>query len=153
MLDDRVFKLSQLVAAGFARWVAGSPPERLERVMGGPLRRVLLNGIFRAMPAQFRGGEADDLEAVVHWKIRGRRDGGVDHYEVVIAGGRCRTARRPKLEPALTMEIDAVPFLRLSAGAVQGPELFMTGKLRMSGDVRVAMRVEKLFEVPRVGGI
>src|SRR6266849_1191778 len=99
MLDDRVSRLSQLVAAGFARWVAGSPPERLERAMRGRRRSVLLNGIFRAMPGQFRGGEEGGLEAVVHWKIRGRRDGGVDIYEVAIAGGRCRTTRRPKLEP------------------------------------------------------
>jgi putative sterol carrier protein len=146
-----VSKLSQLVPAGFARWVASSSPERLERAMRGRRRRVLLNGIFRAMPGQFRGGEAGELEAVVHWKVRGRRDGGVDLYEVVIADGRCRTTRRPKLEPTVSMEIDAVPFLRLSAGAVQGPELFMTGKLSMSGDVRVAMRLQELFRVPRAG--
>jgi putative sterol carrier protein len=116
--------------------------------MRWPSRRVLLASIFAAMPRQFRRGDAGDLEAVVHWKIRDGRKGSADVYELRIADGRCRTTHRPKREPTVTIEIDPIPFLRLVAGAVNGPELFMTGKLAIGGDMTLAMRLQSLFVIP-----
>src|SRR5437773_1722052 len=95
--------VSDLVANRFARVVRASSKGRLERAMRGPQRRVILTQIFRAMPRQYRREAAGDVEAVVHWEIGGGRNGAADRYEMVLADGRCRTSRRPRREPNLTI--------------------------------------------------
>jgi putative sterol carrier protein len=143
-----VTRPSDLLARGFARFVARSSDERLRGFVSGRRRRLVLNAIFRQMPKRLNREQAKDVEAVTDWKIRGAPGGGVDHYQVVIRDGKCRSTRRPTESPRATLELDANDFLRLAAGVAQGPELFMAGKLRVEGDLMFTTRLPSLFRVP-----
>ncbi len=143
---------SELMARAFARTVARSSPERLRRLVSGRRRRLVLDAIFRQMPKRLDREKARDVEAVVDWKIGGRPDGGVDHYQLVIEEGRCRSTRRPSRPPRATLHMDVVELLRLAGGTAQGPELFMSGKLRVEGDLMFTATLASLFRIPKAKG-
>lgn len=136
-------------AAGFADQVRQVSDEDLGTLMGGELRGQILDEIFRRMVEHFRPARAGGVEAVIHWKILDRPDGGYDHYELVIAGGAASLSERPSREPALVFRIRPVDFLRLITGNAAGPLLFMTGKLKIEGDLALAARAPSFFEIPR----
>jgi putative sterol carrier protein len=143
---------SELLARGFARTVANSSPERLRSLVSGWRRRLVLGGIFRQMPRRFNREKAKDVDAVVDWEIGGAPDGGADRYQLVIKDGKCRTTSRPTEKPRATIKVDGVDFLRLAAGTAQGPELFMSGKLRIEGDMMFTAQLASLFRVPAPRG-
>jgi putative sterol carrier protein len=141
-------KPSDMVARRFARTVAGSSDERLRSFVSGWRRRLVLGGIFRQMPRRLNRKAAKNVDAVVDWKIKGAKGDSVDHYQVKIKDGKCRVTRRPSEPPRATIELDAVDFLRLAAGVAEGPQLFMTGKLKIEGDLMWTANLASLFRVP-----
>jgi putative sterol carrier protein len=139
----------QVIADAFARYVARSSPERRARAMRGWKRPILTRRIFKAMEHEFDPTKGQDVDAVLHWEIGGRGDGGVDRWQVVIGDGRCRAARKLDREPTVTIKLDGLQFLELVTSIASGPELFMSGKLKIEGDVMLAARLASLFRIPQ----
>jgi putative sterol carrier protein len=52
----------------------------------------------------------------------------------------------------VTFTLDGVDFLKLVTNNVQGPELFMTGKLKLEGDMMFAAQLPALFTIPSAAG-
>jgi predicted lipid carrier protein YhbT len=111
-------------------------------------RELILNELFRQFPENLDSAAAGDLRAVVHWRIEGRSDGGHDQWEVSIADGRAAVEREGAGEPDVAYTIDALDFLKLVAGRHEGPELFMSGKLVVEGDLVLAAQMPRLFVRP-----
>ena len=130
------------------KMVSGASDEQLREVIEGPQRDAIVAEIFRRMEEHFNPGGASDVDAVIHWKITGRPDGGEDHWEVVIADGKCETSNEPKSEPRVTLKLDGTDFLRLVTGNAQGPVLFMTQKLKIEGDLAFSARIASMFTIP-----
>src|SRR6266536_1379959 len=83
----------------FARVVKELSDGELESLMTSEYRTIAVNGIVEQMAFHFRTEAARGVDAVVHWKILDRPGGGYDHYELVIADGRCAVSAAPKAEP------------------------------------------------------
>lgn len=141
-------RLAEILASIFRRLVAASPDKRLERLMRSWLRRPLLGSIFRAAPSLFRSEAASGLKLVMEIRVGGRRDGGSDSWQLVIAEGRCRSTTSHELKAPVTAEFEGVEFLRFAAGIHSAPDLFMRGKLKVSGDFTQAARLPALFAIP-----
>jgi putative sterol carrier protein len=142
---------ADVVADLFARNVASASDQQLERGMRGWRRRPLLRQIFRQMPKSLNRGAAEGVSAVVEFRIGGRRDGAEDRYQAVIEDGRCFTTRRVEREATMTLRMDAVTFIKMITGVATGPELFMTGKLAIEGDLMLAARMPSLFRIASPG--
>jgi len=136
-------------AAAFAGQVANVSDDDLRALMNSEMRGQVLDEIFRRMVQHFRPQRAQGVEAVIHWKILDRPDGGYDHYELIIEGGRASLSETPSREPTLEFRIGPVHFLRLVTGNAAGPMLFMTGKLKIKGDLALAARAPGFFEIPK----
>ncbi len=133
----------------FARNIAAATDEQLAEGMASPLRDQILDEIFSRMAQHFRADKAPDTEAVIHWRIGGRSDGGHDEFETVIAGGSVDAHRGfERADPRVTFTIAGADFLRLVSGNVAGPQLFMAGKLKIEGDLMFAASTASLFEIP-----
>jgi len=135
--------------AQFARVVAETPDDQLEQGMLSENRGMVLDEIFKQMEEHFDAARAADVKAIVDWKILDRPDGGYDHYRVEIAGGACRVSKDPEGPPRVTFRVAPVDFLKLVTGNAAGPQMFMTGRLRIEGDLMFAARVQGFFEIPR----
>src|SRR5262245_48401600 len=134
----------------FARAVKVADSDELNRLMQGERRTRVLEKIFTDMPGVFRADRAGSLDAVLHWQIGDRPDGGSDTYELVISQGTCRLSPAPEQQPQLRLAIGAVDFLRMVTGNANPLLLFMRGRLRAKGDLQLVGKVPGLFDVPKV---
>lgn len=137
-----------VLARAFAWVVERSSDERLRWLASGWRRRLILAGILQQMPRQLDRGKSSGVHAVANWNVTGAPRGGGDRFQVRIADGRCQVVRRPEESAQVTLELDGADFLRLVAGAADGAELFMTGRLRIEGDLMLTARLPSLFRFP-----
>jgi hypothetical protein len=131
----------------FARIVRDATEEQLAAGLRAN-RELILSEVFRQMPGNLDPAAAADVDTVVEWRVGGRDDGGHDTWQVAIRGGRATVERGAPAEPSVVFEVGAVDFLRVVAGAVEGPLLFMHGRLRVEGDLVLAVRMPQLFRLP-----
>ncbi len=122
--------------------------EQLREGLSGPQREAIIGEVFRRMEAHFKPSSAAGVDAVIHWKITGRPDDGFDHYEVVLRDGACTTSKAPQHEPRVTLALDGVDFMRLVTGNAAGPMLFMSGKLKIEGDLMFSTQIQSMFTIP-----
>jgi putative sterol carrier protein len=127
--------------------VGNMSDEEVSRILHGD-RDAILDEIVRRMQEHFVPERAEGLEAVVAWRILDRPEGGADEFHMTIAGGRCSTGRGQAEDPAATISIRPVEFVRLVSGTADGMLLFSLGKLQVEGDLVTAARIPQLFDFP-----
>jgi putative sterol carrier protein len=137
-------------AAELAGMVAGISDEQLAEGFKDPdARATVLGEIFRRMTEHVEPDRIAGIDAIVHFRITEAPGGGVDVYEVAIKDGSCEVREEPTTEePKVSFEIAPVPFLRLVTGAESGPAMFMTGKIKLKGDLMFASRMTSFFRIP-----
>jgi putative sterol carrier protein len=143
--------VSAVDPADFAKLIAGASDEAIAEIVNGEQRKRVLDEIFSRMAEHVEPEKARGTDAVVHFKILDRPEelgGGYDHYEVVFEDGRCTASDQPEREPNVTLKVGPVDFLKLAASKASGPTLFMTGKLKLEGDVMLASRLTGFFRIP-----
>jgi putative sterol carrier protein len=134
----------------FARQVGqASDADLAAGLQNEEVRSLMLREIFGRMARHFRADQAGGIDAVVHWKIFDRPGGGYDHYELVVRDGTCTVNNPPEHEPKVTLKLGPVDFLKLVTGNAEGPLLFMSGKLRIEGDLLLSARLTGVFEIPK----
>jgi hypothetical protein len=135
--------------AEFAQMVKSASDAQLQEVMSGDHRPKILDAVFTRMPTLFRPDRAGNTNAVIHWIVGGRADGGSDTYEVVIADGTCTLSPTPENEPKLALTMGPVEFLKVVSGSGNPVMMFMTGKLKAKGDLGLAANIANLFNIPK----
>lgn len=149
--EQAVANLEQVEPEQFAQLIATSSDEQIAEVIDGPQRKQVLDQIFGRMADHVEPDKIGETSAVVHFKILDRPEeqgGGYDHYEVVFEGRKCTASDDPQREPNVTIKVGPVEFLKLAANKASGPTLFMTGKLKLEGDVMLASRLTGFFRIP-----
>ena len=141
--------LDKADADELAELVAAASDEQLAAGLSDPAsRKATLDEIFKRMAEHVEPAKARGQDAVIHFQILDAPGGGSDDYEVVLEDGACTASDEPSREPRVTFKIDAVDFIRLVSGNAAGPMLFMTGKLKIEGDLMFASTMTSLFRIP-----
>jgi putative sterol carrier protein len=112
-------------------------------------RAALMDAIVGAMEQRFIPERAAGVEAVIQWDILDRPDGGTDSFQLAIANGTCRATRGTPGLPRTTLTIRPVPFTKLITGQVNPMKLFTFGKISIQGDLALAAKVSRFFELPQ----
>ena len=147
---DSAATISDIDAGQLAQLVAGASDEQLAQGMADPeARKRTLDEIFKRMAEHVEPTKARGNDAVIHWKILDAPGGGYDHYEVLLADGKCTVTDEPSREPRVAFRIAPVDFIKLVSGNAAGPMLFMTGKLKIEGDLMFASTMTSLVRIPR----
>lgn len=115
--------------------------------MSGAQRSAILAEIFQRFPRRFRPEQAGSTTAVIHWTVTGRPDGGSDTYQLVIEHATCTVSDRTDREPHLVITVGPVGFLQLISGASNPMMMFLTGKVKATGDLGLATRIGQMFAV------
>gem|GEM_PF-2237180 len=137
---------ADLKAEALGCWVRRTSDQRLQSVIRSRVRGVLLWLIFRTI--RQRAQPDMRVNAVVEFRIAGRRDGGVDRYRLALRSGRASTSRLAGQEPALTLELEPVAFLRLAGGTVSPQRLLIARKLKLHGDLMLALVLPTALRLP-----
>ncbi len=83
-----------------------------------------------------------DINATLQFDLSG--EGGGQWY-VAVASGKVTTAQGSAPNPNLTLSASAADYLALFNGQLNPMNAFMQGKLKVKGDMALAMRLQKLF--------
>lgn len=134
--------------AAFALQVKKASDDELRELLDRD-REAVLTALVDSMPAVFRSDRAGTLEAVVHWRVTGRPDGGDDVFELRIADGQCVVVPPGTPTPRLVLQLDPVNFVKMATGNAGAQLLFLRGRLRVRGDLGLVSRFPALFDVPR----
>jgi putative sterol carrier protein len=107
----------------------------------------ILEKVFAGMSESFNPEKAAGQQAVVQYEISA--PDGSHEYAMRVADGRCEIDRGRAESPRVSLRIGLADFLRLITGAANGMQLFMTGKLKVSGDLFFAQTYQSWFDRPR----
>jgi putative sterol carrier protein len=99
---------------------------------------------FDAMPGRFRADKAAGTNATIQYDISG--DGG-GTWNAVIKDGACTVNQGAAASPNLTLSIAAQDWIDMLSGKQSGQMLFMSGKLKVKGDMGLAMKLGSMFSM------
>jgi putative sterol carrier protein len=133
----------------FAKTIKGTSDAEITSALTGEHRSRILDAIFAKFPDFFRADRAGSTNAVIHWTITGRPDGGTDTYEVAIADGKCTAPPTPQHDPDLAITVAPIDFLKLVSGNGNPVMMFMTGKIKAKGNLGLAANIQNLFDIPK----
>jgi putative sterol carrier protein len=97
---------------------------------------------FDAMPTIFNKEAAKGLDAVYQFDLSG--EGGGKWY-VTIKNESCDVKEGSHPSPNITITMAGQDYLDMASGKANGQMLFMSGKLRIAGDLGLAMRMQSIF--------
>jgi putative sterol carrier protein len=92
----------------------------------------------------FRPDMAEGVDAVIQYHLTGEEGG---DYIISIKDGKCNVEEGNAEEPNVSMTADAHDFADVLLGKANGMQYFMTGKLKLSGDLNLAMKLTSFFKM------
>lgn len=105
--------------------------------------------IIEEMPSRFKPGAASGVDADVVFEVR---DGDETHVGTLsIRNGGCTARLEAADDYQVKLTAPVLLFLKLITGKQDGPSAFMTGQLKIDGDIMLASRLLGFFEVPKAG--
>jgi len=99
---------------------------------------------FDAMASKFQPSKAAGINATIQYDIAGDQAG---TWHAVIEDGACAVNAGPGANPNLTLTMSSQDWLDMVGGKLSGQMAFMSGKLKLKGDMGLAMKVGSLFQV------
>ena len=101
---------------------------------------------FEVMPAVFNSAAAAGMTKTLQWNITGE-EAGVWAFQIVNGEGKMIPGGVEK--PDVTFTVGDKDWLSITAGNLDAMNAFMTGKLKIAGDMMLAMKVPNLFPTQR----
>jgi putative sterol carrier protein len=102
-----------------------------------------LKEIFEKMPAAFLAEKAANTKATIQLELTG--EGGGDWFIKIVNGAM--TVNEGQTEtPNLTLTMAANDYVALSRGEANPMTLFMAGKVKLQGDMTLAMKFPEMFD-------
>jgi putative sterol carrier protein len=99
--------------------------------------------IFDLMPSQLNPEAAKGMDVAIQFNLTGEGGG---HYFVEVKDGICKTGEGDHPAPRMTTTIKAADYVDMVAGRLNPTTAFMNGKLKIQGDMGLAMKMQTLFK-------
>lgn len=106
---------------------------------------MTVDELFDALPSRFQAAAAAGLTKTIQWHITGA-DAGVWAFE--IADGKGRVIPGGVENPDTTFTTTARTWVAIAEGRQNAMKAFMTGKLKVTGDLKLALKVPEFFPTP-----
>ena len=101
-----------------------------------------VKNIFPNMAERFLPEKADGIDATILFDLSGD-NGGMFWFK--ISGGLIEHGEGEISEPAMTLKASADDWYAVSTGQLNAMQAFMTGKLKILGDMSLAMKLQTMF--------
>jgi len=99
---------------------------------------------FEQVPAKVNKDKIAGMNAIYQFVITGE-DGG--EWNVTVANGEAAVAQGKAESPSITLTMEAANFVALVTGKLNGQTAFLTGKLKIQGDMTLAMKLQSVFSL------
>jgi putative sterol carrier protein len=104
---------------------------------------VTVKDIFKEMPNRFNADAAKGMDAVIQFNLTGDDSG---QYHAIIKEGKLEVKEGTHPSPKMTMTMAGKDYVDLTLGKLNGQMAFMQGKLKIAGDMGLAMKMQTLFK-------
>lgn len=101
--------------------------------------------IFAEMPKQLDPNAAKGVNATIQFNLSGENGG---QWYVTIKDGQATVTEGTAPSANMTMSMAAQDYVDMTLGKLNGQMAFMSGKLKISGDMGLAMKMQTLFKRP-----
>ena len=90
--------------------------------------------------------KAAGLDATIQFKFTGAEPG--DWY-AVIKDGKVEVSQGTHVSPKMTLTADSSDYVKIFTGELDGMQAFMAGKLKLAGDLNLAMKLTQMFKISK----
>ena len=101
--------------------------------------------IFKEMPNQVDANAAKGVNATIQFNLSGDNGG---QWYVTIKDGTAAVSEGTAPSANMTMTMAAQDYVDMISGKLNGQMAFMSGKLKIAGDMGLAMKMQSLFKRP-----
>ena len=97
---------------------------------------------FQLLPGRLDSDAAEDLNAVYQFDLSGAQGG---QYILTIRDGTCQVEEGMHADPHVVLSMAGEDCIKILQGQLNGPAVAMSGRLKISGDIGLAMQLRALF--------
>jgi putative sterol carrier protein len=126
-----------------AQLLEGRSDEEINEFVTAAGVDTVLSQVFDAMQERFAPEKAAGQSAVVQWDITA--PDGTKTYQFKVADGAASWSEGAGDTPRVTLTFSLPDFLRFVAGQLDGMQAFMSGKLKLGGDIMLAQTMQAWF--------
>lgn len=101
---------------------------------------------FQLLPGRLDSDAAEDLDAVYQFNLSGSQSG---QYILTIRDGACQVTEGTHPDPHVVLSMTGEDCIKIMKGQLNGPAVAMSGRLKISGDLGMAMQLKALFPTVR----
>jgi len=101
--------------------------------------------VMEQTSALFLPEKAQGVDAVIQYRFTGEQAG---EWVMTIAGGTCQVAPGTAPNPKLTITAPGQDYVEIALGKLDAMTAFAGGKLKLQGDLALAMKLMGFFKRP-----
>ncbi|MCI0553303.1 MAG: SCP2 sterol-binding domain-containing protein [Anaerolineae bacterium] len=106
---------------------------------------LTISELMEKMPGAFLPEKAQGVNAVIQFKFTGAEAG---EWNATIKDGKVDVAQGiPPKQPNMTLTADSSDYVKIFTGELDGMQAFMQGKIKLGGDLNLAMKLIQMFKV------
>ena len=106
---------------------------------------LTIEKLMGLMPKAFLPDKAEGVDAVIQYNLSGDQGG---DWIVTIREGACTTEKGTAENPKLTLIADATDYVNVVTGKLNPMSAFAEGKVKLKGDLGLAMKLMNFFKLP-----
>jgi putative sterol carrier protein len=130
--------------AQLAKMIEGRSDEEILKEVQAQGIDTALGNVFQGMAAAFLPEKAANKTAIIQYDVTTPE--GTHSYQLKIGEGKCEAGRGADNPPKVTLTLSVPDLLRIVSGKANGQQLFMSGKLKLKGDMAIAMAMQTWFD-------
>ena len=100
--------------------------------------------LMSKMPKAFLPEKAPGLDAVIQFKFSGAEAG---DWFATVKNDKCTVEQGTHPTPKMTLSADSADYVKIFTGEIDGMKAFMEGKLKLAGDLNLAMKLTQMFKI------
>ena len=105
---------------------------------------LTISELMSKMPGALLPEKAEGIDAVIQFKFTGAEAG---NWYATIKEGKCTVAQGDVPSPKMTLTADSADYIRIISGELDRMKAFMEGKIKLGGDLALAMKLIQMFKV------
>jgi putative sterol carrier protein len=100
--------------------------------------------LMEKMPGAFIPEKAQGVDAAIQFNFTGEEPG---EWYAVIKDGKVDVSRGTHPSPRMTLKTNSEDYVKIFTGELDGTQAFMQGKIKLTGDLNLAMKLMQMFKI------
>jgi putative sterol carrier protein len=108
------------------------------------MSEITVEKLMSRMPKAFIPEKAVGVDAIIQYHLSGEEAG---DWIITIKDGACHVEPGVADAPNMTLSADSQDYKDVITGKINGMNAFMEGKLKLAGDLNLAMKLTTFFKL------